>query len=88
MYVIIAYDINVERVNRAKAFLRMYLTWVQNSLFEGEITESDYMEIKKGLSEIIKLEEDSVVFYLFSSNKLFTRETMGKKKGEPKEVVL
>jgi len=88
MYAIIAYDINVERVNKAKSFLRMYLTWVQNSLFEGEITESDCMEIKKGLSDIIKQEEDSVVFYLFSSNKLFTRETLGKKKGEPKEIVI
>ena len=34
MYVVIAYDVNVERVNKVKKFLRKYLNWVQNSLFE------------------------------------------------------
>ncbi|MDK2781745.1 MAG: CRISPR-associated protein Cas2 [Archaeoglobi archaeon] len=38
LYVIIAYDVNVQRVNRVKKFLRMYLNWVQNSVFEGTRT--------------------------------------------------
>ena len=37
MYIIIVYDINTKRVNKVKSLLRMYLNWIQNSVFEGEI---------------------------------------------------
>ena len=36
---IIVQDINVDRVNKAKLFLWQYLYWIQNSVFEGEVTE-------------------------------------------------
>jgi CRISPR-associated protein Cas2 len=88
MYVIIAYDVGVERVNKVKSYLRTQLTWVQNSLFEGEITESRYMEIKNNLLSLIDKENDSVVIYKFATNKLFERENFGLKKGDPNEVVL
>jgi CRISPR-associated protein Cas2 len=88
MYVIIAYDVGVERVNKVKSYLRTQLTWVQNSLFEGEITESRYMEIKMNLLSLIDKENDSVVIYKFATNKLFERENFGLKKGDPNEVVL
>ena len=35
MYVLIIYDINVERINKVYKFLKTYLNWVQNSVFEG-----------------------------------------------------
>jgi len=38
MYVIIVYDVEVERVARVCQYLRRHLHWVQNSAFEGEIT--------------------------------------------------
>lgn len=88
MYVIVAYDVSVDRVNKVKSYLRTQLTWVQNSLFEGEITESRYMEIKKNLLDIINTENDSVVIYKFSSPKIFERENFGVKKGDPDELVL
>lgn len=88
MYVIVAYDVGVERVNKVKAFLRRYLTWVQNSVLEGEISESNYMKIKNKLSKIIHESDDSIILYIFSSNKLFTRETIGVKKGEPEDIVI
>ena len=88
MYVIIAYDVGVERVNKVKSYLRTQLTWVQNSLFEGEITESRYMKIKNNLLSLIDKENDSVVIYKFATNKLFERENFGLKKGDPNEVVL
>lgn len=49
MYVIIVYDINVDRVNKVKSFLRQYLFWIQNSVFEGEVTESEFKIIYNGL---------------------------------------
>jgi CRISPR-associated protein Cas2 len=87
MYLIIAYDVNVERVNRVKKFLRKYLTWIQNSLFEGEATEATLEEIKMGLKEIIDEKEDMIVIYRFRSEKLFKREVIGTEKNPIEEVI-
>ena len=88
LYVIIAYDVSVERVNKVKSYLRTQLTWIQNSLFEGEITESRYMEIRKNLLDIINEQEDNVVIYKFSSPNIMERENYGMKKGDPNDIVL
>ncbi len=87
MYVIIAYDVNVERVNKVKKFLRRYLTWVQNSLFEGELSPADLEEVRTGLKEIINEYEDMVVIYRFRSADAFRREIIGIEKGLGEEVI-
>ncbi|MEM4359427.1 MAG: CRISPR-associated endonuclease Cas2 [Candidatus Bilamarchaeaceae archaeon] len=88
MYVIVAYDVNVNRVNKVKAFFRRYLTWVQNSLLEGEITESQLLEMIKGIKDIMDDNCDSVVFYILQNNSLLRRECIGIKKGDPDQVVI
>jgi CRISPR-associated protein Cas2 len=35
LYVVIVYDVDVARVPKVCKFLRRYLHWVQNSVFEG-----------------------------------------------------
>ncbi|MDI9610587.1 MAG: CRISPR-associated endonuclease Cas2 [Archaeoglobaceae archaeon] len=87
MYLIIAYDVNVERVNRVKKFLRKYLHWVQNSVFEGEATQATLEEIKMGLKEIMDENEDMVVIYRFRSADAFKREILGIEKGYCEEVI-
>ncbi|BBL45733.1 CRISPR-associated endoribonuclease Cas2 [Nanobdella aerobiophila] len=64
VYVIIVYDINIERQNKVREFLKMHLNHVQNSVFEGEILESSLFFIKKRLEKIINKEEDSVLIYV------------------------
>ncbi|MEM4278833.1 MAG: CRISPR-associated endonuclease Cas2 [Archaeoglobaceae archaeon] len=87
MYLIIAYDVNVERVNRVKKFLRKYLHWVQNSVFEGEATQATLEEIKMGLKDIIDENEDMVVIYKFRSAEVFKKEVLGIQKGYCEEVI-
>ncbi|MBC7115018.1 MAG: CRISPR-associated protein Cas2 [Archaeoglobi archaeon] len=87
MYVIIAYDVNVQRVNRVKKFLRMYLNWVQNSVFEGEITEGDLKEIKMGLERIINEDEDMIVIYRFRTRDAVKREILGTEKSEIGDII-
>ena len=87
MYVIIAYDVNVERVNRVKKFLRRYLSWIQNSLFEGELTEADLEEVKIGLKDLIDEEEDMIVIYKFRSKNAMKREVMGTDKSSVDEII-
>ncbi len=87
MYVIVVYDVNVERVNRVKKFLRRYLNWVQNSVFEGELTPADLEEVRMGLKDIINENEDMVVIYRLKSNKGLGKEILGIDKGGDEQVI-
>lgn len=53
MYVIMAYDVNEKRVVKVLKKARQYLTWVQNSLLEGEITTSKLEILKQEIKKII-----------------------------------
>ena len=86
MYVIIVYDINVKRVNKVKAYLRKYLLWVQNSVFEGEITKSQLEKIKRDLSIICNESEDSVIIYSFRT-KSNEKEILGVEKSPVSEII-
>jgi len=87
MFVVIAYDVNVERVNKVKKFLRRYLNWVQNSLFEGELSEADLEEVKMGLKRIINEEEDMIVIYKLRTEKAMKREIIGFDKSGIDEII-
>ncbi|HOA18208.1 MAG: CRISPR-associated endonuclease Cas2 [Fervidobacterium sp.] len=87
MYVIMAYDVNEKRVVKVLKKARQYLTWVQNSLLEGEITTSKLEILKQEIKKIIDEEEDSVTWYVFESNRFFKKETYGVKKGEPNDYI-
>ncbi|WP_058946815.1 CRISPR-associated endonuclease Cas2 [Thermococcus sp. 2319x1] len=85
MYVVVVYDVAVERVNKVKKFLRQYLHWVQNSVFEGEITLAEFERIKAGLKDIVDENEDSVVIYKLRS--MPKRETIGVEKNPIEDII-
>lgn len=87
MFVIVVYDINVKRVAKVLKCCRKYLYWVQNSVLEGEISETNFKKLKMELSAIIKDKEDSVIFYTFRTTKYSKRETMGIKKGGDDNII-
>lgn len=49
MFVILVYDFGEKRVARALKIARKYLHWVQNSVFDGEISTANYEKLKKEL---------------------------------------
>lgn len=77
MYVILVYDIREDRVARACKLCRRYLKWVQNSVFEGELTEAKLERLKSELSKIINKEYDSILIYRLRDQKLASKEIMG-----------
>ena len=77
MYVIIVYDVEVERVDKVRKFLRMYLHWRQNSVFEGEISDAQLVKIRTGLKEIADEKADSVIIYKIRSERDFETELIG-----------
>jgi CRISPR-associated protein Cas2 len=80
MYVIITYDINQKRVAKVHKLLKQYLIWIQNSVFEGEITEGKLKNLKKDINKIIKKEEDSVIYFQTYNNKYLKKQVVGNKK--------
>jgi len=60
---------------------REYLYWVQNSVFEGEITRADLEMLKMELEEIMDVDEDSVIIYSLRSTKYSSKEILGVEKG-------
>ena len=85
MYILVVYDVSVERVNKVKKFLRQHLHWVQNSVFEGEVTRAEFERIKAGLRELMDEEEDSVVIYRLRS--MPQREVMGVEKNPLEDII-
>jgi CRISPR-associated protein Cas2 len=80
MYVILVYDAAPRRGSKILKYLRTKLHWVQNSVFEGEITETSFEELKSGLSTIMNKEKDSVIYYTFDSKNYFDRAILGLEK--------
>jgi CRISPR-associated protein Cas2 len=87
MYVIIVYDVNVERVAKICQYLRRSMDWVQNSVFEGELTDSQFKRVQHDLKELIEEDEDSVRFYTFRTKDQVTIETMGVEKADTSCIV-
>lgn len=61
---------------------RKYLNWVQNSVFEGEISEVNLKKLKAELKRIMDEEEDSIIIYTWRTQRYTNREIMGIEKNE------
>jgi len=83
MYLIVVYDIEEKRVAKVCKFMRQYLHWVQNSVFEGELTDAKFKEMQIGLKKRIKADKDSVLFYKLKANYDVEKESMGVEKSVP-----
>lgn len=53
-----------------------YLNPVQRSVFEGELTERQYKELRDALRKYIR-EEDQLVFYIVRNPKWLRRDYLG-----------
>ena len=82
MFVILVYDFGEKRVGRALKICRKYLTWVQNSVFEGDISAANLKKVKCELSDIMVTGEDSIIIYTFKSTKYSHREVLGVSKNQ------
>lgn len=80
MYIILVYDIGEKRVAKMLKLCRQYLNWIQNSVFEGELTEGRLRELKMKAKEIMVEEEDSLIIFTSRNEKWLDKEVIGKEK--------
>ena len=81
VFVVLVYDFGEKRVARALKTCRKYLYWVQNSVFEGEISEVNLKKLKAELKKIMNEKEDSVILYTWRTQRYSSREIIGLEKG-------
>lgn len=78
MYVIAVYDINEKRVGKMLKLCRRYLNWIQNSVFEGEMTEVKLKEMIYESKKIMKKEEDSLILFTSREQRWLDKTIVGK----------
>lgn len=76
MYVVLVYDMDAERTQLMLKLGRRYLTHVQNSVLEGEISEGDLTRLREEIDELLR-EGESVILYELSSETLINRTVYG-----------
>ena len=80
MYIVLVYDIGEKRVAKMLKLCRRYLSWIQNSVFEGEISEPKLLELKTEASQIMDKEVDSLIIFKTRQEKWLDKEVVGKER--------
>lgn len=64
MYIVVSYDVPEDkRRTKIHKVLKSYGQWVQLSVFECHLTDTQYAKLRSRLSKLIQPNQDSVRFY-------------------------
>ena len=77
MYIIAVYDCGEKRVGKMLRLCRKYLHWIQNSVFEGELTTVQLTELKLAAKKIMDKNEDSFILFTSRNPKWMDKEIIG-----------
>ncbi len=77
MYVVLVYDVGVKRVGKMLKLCRIYLNWIQNSVFEGEISEVKLKELLGRAKGIMDLDKDSIIIFKTRQEKWLEKQIVG-----------
>lgn len=78
MYVILVYDVGEKRVGKMLKLCRQYLNWIQNSVFEGEITEVKLKElVSKAKNTVMDEEVDSLIIFKSRDERWLDKQIIG-----------
>ncbi|MDD6644604.1 MAG: CRISPR-associated endonuclease Cas2 [Oscillospiraceae bacterium] len=82
MYVILVYDILCD--DKGKKVLpkifkicKKYLVHIQNSVFEGDLSKSNAIALKKELAQYVRKDKDSVIMFHTREERWLNKEFLG-----------
>lgn len=87
-YAIVFYDVKEKRVQKVFKFCKKYLSHFQYSVFRGEITRANLVNLKRELNKVINKEEDYICIIKTISNNVFGEEILGKRPVETGEDLI
>ncbi|WP_353097505.1 CRISPR-associated endonuclease Cas2 [Tissierella praeacuta] len=82
MYVILVYDILSDDTGPKVArntfkICKKYLTHIQKSVFEGNLTELNYMKLRTELNRYIRNDKDSVLVFKSREERWLEKDYLG-----------
>jgi len=80
MYVIVVYDIGQKRVGKMLKLCRQYVNWIQNSVFEGELSALQLTELKAKARIIMHEDEDSLIIFKTRQERWLEKEIVGQER--------
>lgn len=83
MYVVLVYDISQnnngqKRWSHVFKICKKYLSHIQNSVFEGEVSKVQLTKLQQELKPYIDKQEDSVILFQSRQEKWLDKEFWGK----------
>lgn len=84
MYIILVYDIKSDDGGQkvlSKTFktCKRYLSHIQNSVFEGELSNAQLVKLEYELKDIIRPNQDSIIIFKSRSDSWLEKEMWGVK---------
>lgn len=80
MYVILVYDCGEKRVQKMLKLCRKYLMWIQNSVFEGEISEARLKELLMCADKFLDKKTDSIIIFKNRNKEWLEKEIIGQER--------
>lgn len=80
MYIIAVYDCGEKRVGKMLKLCRRYLTWIQNSVFEGELSLAQLQKLKIEAAVIMDKQTDSFIIFTSRQERWLEKEIIGVEK--------
>lgn len=82
LYVVLVYDIKTDEdgpriLNKTFKICKRYLNHIQNSVFEGELSKTQIMNLKYELDAVIRKDVDSIILFKSRSNRWLEKEMWG-----------
>ena len=79
MYVILVYDVDQKRTSKMLKLCRRYLSWIQNSVFECQISEVQLKQLALEAKRVME-DEDSLIVFKSREEKWLQKEIIGNEK--------
>ena len=79
MYVILVYDVDQKRTSKMLKLCRRYLSWIQNSVFEGQISEVQLKQLALEAKRVME-DEDSLIVFKSREEKWLQKEIIRNEK--------
>lgn len=88
MYVVLVYDVSQnnngqKRWSHIFKICKKYLSHIQNSVFEGEISKVQLTKLQQELAPYIDKQEDSVIIFESRQEKWLNKVFWGKEEDKP-----
>lgn len=92
MYVILVYDIKSDDggqrvLNKTFKICKKYLCHIQNSVFEGELSEAQIIKLNYELKKVVRTDVDSIILFKSRNERWLNKEMWGKQEDKTSNFI-